>query len=301
MNKKDISVRGARSAGPGGVRMRRARAVPVERRNAVPPVEMESTQKLQKVMAQSGLGSRRDMELLIASGRVSVNGATAQIGARVGPHDQIKVAGHLVRVKPATRLPRVLLYHKPEGEITSRDDPRGRPSVFERLPAITGGKWLSIGRLDFNTCGLLIFTTSGEFANRMMHPRLEIEREYAVRVMGQLQPQHLTRLTQGIELEDGVARCESVELRGGEGANQWCHVVLREGRNRIVRRIFEKLGFTVSRLMRVRFGIIELPPRLKRGQYYELSADETRRLLDWLDAVPQPPSRQRPPNRDSRA
>ena len=166
---------------------------------------------------------------------------------------------------------------------------------------ITGAKWLSIGRLDFNTCGLLIFTTSGEFANRMMHPRLEIEREYAVRVMGQLQPQHLTRLTQGIELEDGVARCESVELRGGEGANQWCHVVLKEGRNRIVRRIFEKLGFIVSRLMRVRFGIIELPPRLKRGQYYELSADEAQRLLDWLDAVPQPPPRQRPPNRGTRA
>ena len=144
----------------------------------------------------------------------------------------------------------------------------------------------SIGRLDFNTCGLLIFTTSGELANRMMHPRFEIEREYAVRVMGQLQPQHLQRLTQGIELEDGVARCESVELRGGEGANQWCHVVLKEGRNRIVRRLFEKLGFTVSRLMRVRFG--ELPPRVKRGQSYELSADETRRLLDWLAAAPQP-------------
>lgn len=301
MNKRGINTRGARPAGPGGDRMQRARAVPVDRRHAVPPVEMESTQKLQKVMAQSGLGSRRDMELLISSGRVTVNGATAQIGARVGPHDQIKVAGRVIHAKSATRLPRVLLYHKPEGEITSRDDPRGRPSVFERLPVITGAKWLSIGRLDFNTCGLLIFTTSGEFANRMMHPRLEIEREYAVRVMGQLQPQHLTRLTQGIELEDGVARCESVELRGGEGANQWCHVVLKEGRNRIVRRIFEKLGFIVSRLMRVRFGIIELPPRLKRGQYYELSADEAQRLLDWLDAVPQPPPRQRPPNRGTRA
>ena len=263
-----------------------------------------ATQKLQKVLAQAGLGSRRDMELLIESGRVSINGAPARIGARVGPRDQIKVAGRVIHASSPARLPRVLLYHKPEGEIVSRDDPRGRPSVFERLPAITGAKWISIGRLDFNTCGLLIFTTSGELANRMMHPRFEIEREYAVRVMGQLQPQHLQRLTQGIELEDGLARCESVELRGGEGANQWCHVVLKDGRNRIVRRMFEKLGFTVSRLMRVRYGNLALPPRLKRNQCYELSADETQRLLDWLAAAPQEPQEpreQRRPNRGARA
>jgi 23S rRNA pseudouridine2605 synthase len=195
----------------------------------------------------------------------------------------------------------VLLYHKSEGEIVSRDDPRGRPSVFERLPALAGAKWISIGRLDFNTCGLLVFTTSGELANRMMHPRFEIEREYAVRVMGQLQPQHLQQLTQGLELEDGPARCESVELRGGEGANQWCHVVLKDGRNRIVRRMFEKLAFTVSRLMRVRYGSLALPPRLKRNQCYELSADETQRLLDSLDAVPPPPREQRQPNLGTRA
>jgi 23S rRNA pseudouridine2605 synthase len=248
---------------------------------------------LHKVLAQAGLGSRRDMELLIGTGRVSVNGATVAIGARVGPHDQIKVEGRVIRVHSALRPPRVLLYHKPEGEITSRDDPRGRPSVFERLPMIAGAKWIAVGRLDFNTCGLLVFTTSGDLANRMMHPRFEIEREYAVRVMGQLQPQHLQRLKQGIELDDGVARCESIELRGGEGSNQWCHVVLKEGRNRVVRRLFEKLGLTVSRLMRVRFGIIELPPRVKRGQTYELNADETRRLLDWLDAAPQSPREQR--------
>jgi len=220
MNKKNINTRGTRPAGPGGERMRRARAMPIDRRNAVPPIEMESTQKLQKVIAQSGLGSQRDMELLIASGRITVNGATAQIGARVGPHDQIKIAGRIIHAKSATRLPRVLLYHKPEDKIMNHNDPRERPSVFERLPVITGAKWLSIGRLDFNTCGLLIFTTSSELANHMMHPRLEIEHEYAVRVMGQLQPQHLTRLTQGIELKDGVAHCESIELRSDEGANQ---------------------------------------------------------------------------------
>ena len=281
--------------------MRRERGVPAGKVRTRTEAEPGSSQKLQKVLAQAGLGSRRDMELLISSGRVTVNGAPAAIGARVGPRDQIKVAGRVIHASSAARLPRVLLYHKPEGEIVSRDDPRGRPSVFERLPAITGAKWISIGRLDFNTCGLLIFTTSGELANRMMHPRFEIEREYAVRVMGQLQPPHLQRLTQGIELEDGLARCESVELRGGEGANQWCHVVLKDGRNRIVRRMFEKLGFTISRLMRVRYGNLALPPRLKRSQCYELSADETQRLLAWLAAVAPPPREPRRSDRGARA
>ncbi len=290
MKKRKPAPRGPRSAG-GAHRGRRAPA------RGAPPDEPQPTQKLHKVLAQAGLGSRRGMEVLIGSGRVSVNGSTAGIGARVGPHDQIKIEGRAIRVQPEMRAPRVLLYHKPEGEITSRDDPRGRPSVFERLPMIAGAKWISVGRLDFNTCGLLVFTNSGDLANRMMHPRFEIEREYAVRVMGRLQPQHVQRLKQGIELDDGVARCESIELRGGEGSNQWCHVVLKEGRNRVVRRLFEKLGLTVSRLMRVRFGIIELPPRVKRGQTYELNPDETRRLLDWLEAAPQSPREQRPPGR----
>jgi 23S rRNA pseudouridine2605 synthase len=268
--------------------MERSPAPPRGGRNR-PLAEADApTQKLQKVLAQSGLGSRRDMETLISSGRVTVNGEVATIGARVGPADQIKVAGRIVRAHAASRLPRVLLYHKPEGEIASRDDPRGRPSVFERLPALSGAKWISIGRLDFNTCGLLLFTTSGELANRMMHPRFEIEREYAVRVMGKLQPEHVQQLLQGVELDDGPARCERVDLRGGEGANMWCHVVLKEGRNRIVRRLFEKLGFVVSRLMRVRYGPVELPSRVKRGQYYELTDDEARRLLDWLDAAQAP-------------
>ena len=228
------------------------------------------------------------METLISGGRVTVNGEVATIGARVGPADQIKVAGRIVRAQSTSRLPRVLLYHKPEGEIASRDDPRGRPSVFAGLPSLSGAKWISIGRLDFNTCGLLMFTTSGELANRMMHPRFEIEREYAVRVMGKLQEQHVQQLLQGVELDDGVARCERADLRGGEGANTWCHVILKEGRNRVVRRLFEKLGFVVSRLMRVRYGPVELPSRVKRNQYYELTSDETRRLLDWLDAAQSP-------------
>ena len=268
----------------------RAPAVAGGARHAAPAVTAEPTHKLQKVLAQTGLGSRRDMEQLISDGRVTVNDKIATIGARVGPADQIKVAGRIVRAQAASRLPRVLLYHKPEGEIASRDDPRGRPSVFDRLPAVSGAKWISIGRLDFNTCGLLMFTTSGDLANRMMHPRFEIEREYAVRVMGKLQPEHVQHLLQGVALDDGVACCDRVELRGGEGANQWCHVVLKEGRNRIVRRLFEKLGFVVSRLMRVRYGPMELPPRVKRNQYYELTGDETQRLLDWLDAAQQPPT-----------
>jgi len=240
------------------------------------------------VLAQSGLGSRRDMETMISGGRVTVNGETATLGMRVGPHDQIKVGGRQLHVRPATQLPRVLLYHKPEGEIVSRDDPKGRASVFARLPPVAGAKWIAVGRLDFNTSGLLIFTTSGELANRLMHPRFEVEREYAVRVMGTLTPEHLRRLTTGVELDDGPAHCESAESRGGEGSNQWCHVLMREGRNRVVRRMFEALGLMVSRLIRVRYGNLRLPPRLKRGQCLQLTDDETRRLQAWLDAVVEP-------------
>jgi 23S rRNA pseudouridine2605 synthase len=297
--KRPDSARKPRPAGRGE-RPQRTQAAPRGGRRAAPSSAPEATQKLQKVLAQSGLGSRRDMELLISGGKVTVNGEVATIGARVGPADQIKVSGRIVRAHSTSRLPRVLLYHKPEGEIASRDDPRGRPSVFERLPALTGAKWISIGRLDFNTCGLLMFTTSGELANRMMHPRFEIEREYAVRVMGKLTQEHVQQLMQGVELDDGVARCERVDLRGGEGANQWCHVVLKEGRNRIVRRLFEKLGFIVSRLMRVRYGPVELPSRVKRNQYYEFTGEETQRLLDWLDAAQQPEPPETPEQAPSR-
>lgn len=243
------------------------------------------TQKLQKILAQSGLGSRRGMEEWITGGRVTVNGKPATLGMRVGAGDQIKVGNRVIRARLESGLPRVLIYHKPEGEITSRNDPRGRPSVFDHLPKISGARWITVGRLDFNSCGLLLFTTSGELANRLMHPRFEIEREYAVRILGSLREDQLERLTTGIELEDGPAHFESVEARGGEGSNQWYHVVLREGRNREIRRLFENLGITVSRLMRVRYGPVELPARVKRGHSYELSADEARRFIKWLDAA----------------
>jgi 23S rRNA pseudouridine2605 synthase len=222
------------------------------------------------------------MEELVRAGRVTVNGAPAGIGARVGPRDEIKVEGRLLRREPRGSRTRVLLYHKPEGEIVSRDDPGGRASVFERLPPPKGAKWLAVGRLDYNTGGLLVLTTSGELANRMMHPRYGLEREYAVRVRGKLAEPQFAQLRAGVRLEDGLARCEALEDRGGEGANHWYHVVIREGRNRVLRRMFAALGMTVSRLMRVRFGAVRLPPRLKRGQFAELPPHEVRQLLASL-------------------
>lgn len=246
---------------------------------AKPPIQ--ESQKLQKILAQAGLGSRRDMERWIEEGRVTVNGKVAGIGVRVGPRDLIKVGRRVVRWPESDALPRVLLYHKPEGEIVSRDDPEGRDTVFAKLPRLRGAKWLAVGRLDYNTCGLLIFTTSGDVANRMMHPSFEIEREYAVRIIGQLSAEHILKLKSGLMLADGVARFESIVDEGGEGSNHWYRIVLKEGRNRIVRRMFEALGLTVSRLMRVRFGIVGLPSRLKRGQFIELTPEETRRLLEW--------------------
>ena len=242
----------------------------------------EGTQKLQKVLADAGLGSRREMESLVRAGQVTVNGADAGIGTRVGPRDLIRVKGRIVRRPLTQRLPRVLIYYKPEGEIVSRADPGGRPSVFERLPPVRGAKWLTIGRLDFNTSGLLILTTSGELANRMMHPRYALEREYAVRVLGHLNAEELARLGAGVRLEDGMARCDSIHDAGGEGANHWYRLVIHEGRKRVVRRMFAALGHAVSRLIRVRFGSVSLPRQLRRGQFLELPARETRRLLASL-------------------
>jgi 23S rRNA pseudouridine2605 synthase len=243
------------------------------------PILGDTTYKLQKALAEIGLGSRRDMEELVRSGRVTVNGSPATIGARVGPNDLILINGQPISRRTDKTPSRVLLYYKPEGEIVSRDDPGGRPSVFDRLPQPRGAKWLAVGRLDLNTSGLLILTTSGELANRMMHPRYEIEREYAVRVMGRLSPEQQAKLLSGIQLEDGMARCESVRDRGGEGANRWYHIVIREGRNREVRRLFQALGLRVSRLMRVRFGSLSLPRTLRRGQFIEMPPREVRQLL----------------------
>ena len=257
---------------------RRAAAAAARRAAAGPAV------RLHKALADAGLGSRREMEAWIAEGRVQVNGERAVIGQPVTAADVIKVSGRRVYLRAAAeKRVRVLLYHKPEGEIVSRADPQGRPSVFDALPRIHGAKWIAIGRLDINTEGLLIFTTSGELANRLMHPRYEVEREYAVRVLGELGETAQQALLAGVQLEDGPARLEKLEAAGGEGANRWWRVVVREGRNREVRRLFEAVGVTVSRLIRVRFGPVAMPPQLKRGQAWELEAREVGELLKWAD------------------
>jgi 23S rRNA pseudouridine2605 synthase len=247
-----------------------------------PASESGVTHKLHKLLAQAGLGSRREMEELIATGQVTINGKAAEVGSRTGPEDVVRIGKRTIHLKFGERLPRVILYHKPEGEIVSRDDPQGRPSVFDKLPQLQSSKWVAIGRLDFNTSGLLIFTTDGELANRLMHPRFEVEREYAVRIMGRLTPEQMTQLTSGIELEDGLAKFELLSDQGGEGSNHWYRVILKEGKNREVRRMFAAAGQMVSRLTRVRFGPINLPPRLKRGKSMELDETEVKRLLELV-------------------
>jgi 23S rRNA pseudouridine2605 synthase len=235
--------------------------------------------KLHKVLAQSGLGSRLEMERLIAQGVVSVNQQPAHVGQRVKAGDQIKVNGRLVRWRAQAQLPRVLAYHKPVGEVVTLDDPQNRPTVFRNLPRLQHGKWQSVGRLDLNTEGLLLFTDSGELANQLMHPRFGTEREYAVRVLGALSVEEKQRLTQGIELEDGPAQLISIEEGGGEGANCWYRVTIAEGRNREVRRLFEALGHAVSRLIRIRYGAMVLPRGLKRGVWMELDHADVEALM----------------------
>jgi len=259
-----------------------------------------TNQKLHKVLAQSGLGSRRDMETLIERGEVRVNGVVATVGTRISSEDMVAVEGRRVRLNFSEEAPRIMLYHKPEGEIVSRDDPEGRPSVFDALPRVKGAKWISIGRLDFNSSGLLIFTTSGDLANRLTHPSFEVEREYAVRVVGELTEQQLKESCQEIMLDDGPAHFERIRDNGGEGTNHWYQVVLKEGRNREVRRMFEALHLMVGRLMRVRFGMIDLPPRLKRGQFLELEPTAVNQVLKWAEMEPMH-TPQRRPTRDGRA
>ncbi|MCS4533319.1 pseudouridine synthase [Neisseria montereyensis] len=249
--------------------------------------------RLQKALAASGVGSRREMEEWIAQGLVTVNGKKAQLGDKVSPDDHVLVKGNVIKLKWPDRLPRIILYYKQEGEIVSRDDPQGRVSIFDRLPQAASSRWVAIGRLDINTSGLLILTTSGELVNRFAHPSFEVEREYAVRVLGGLTTEQMKMLTEeGVMLEDGLAKVERIYEQGGEGANKWYNVVIKEGRNREVRRIFESQGLTVSRLVRVGFGPIGLPNRLKRGQFYELNPAEVANIMKWAD-MPLPGSRRR--------
>ena len=234
--------------------------------------------KLHKVLAQAGMGSRLEMEKLIVEGKILVNNEPAHVGQRVQLGDQIKVNGRLIRFRVEGPEARVLAYHKPAGEVVSHDDPQNRPTVFRRLPRLHQGKWQSIGRLDLNTEGLLLFTNSGDLANNLMHPRFGLEREYAVRVLGALNKEEKQRLLDGVKLEDGEAAFGSIEDGGGEGANCWYRVTISEGRNREVRRMFEAVGHAVSRLIRIRYGAMLLPRGLKRGAFMELDEKDIQAL-----------------------
>ncbi|CEG56816.1 23S rRNA pseudouridine(2605) synthase RluB [Legionella fallonii] len=243
-----------------------------------------SSERLQKILSQAGLGSRREMERWIENGWVQVNGKPTKLGDSAGPLDKITVKGKLIanplKVKQNIR---VLLYHKPVGEISSRHDPKHEKTVFDNLPHLRQGRWIQVGRLDLNTSGLLIFTNNGELANQLMHPKYELEREYAVRVHGEVTPEALRNLEKGVTLDDGPAKFTHIEFRGGEGTNSWYHVTLNEGRNREVRRIWESQGVEVSRLIRIRYGKISMPRFLVRGQTYELTPKE---VSDFLASLP---------------
>ncbi len=237
-------------------------------------------QRLQKLLADAGLGSRRQIEAWIAAGRVELNGRTARLGDRATARDRIRVDGRPVSMRRLAGRERfVILYNKPEGEVVTRHDPDGRRTVFQSLPPLPHGRWIAVGRLDVNSSGLLLFTNDGMLANRLMHPSRLVEREYAVRVHGEVDEADLERLVEGVELEDGPARFEEVVYSGGEGSNRWFHVVLMEGRKREVRRMWEAVGATVSRLKRVRFGPIFLDSKVKAGRWRELDAEEKKALL----------------------
>ena len=243
-------------------------------------------EKLQKVLARAGVGSRREVETIIAAGRVSVNGKIASLGDRVEVKNdtKIRVDGELVSLIAARKdICRVLMYYKPEGELCTRHDPEGRATVFERLPKISNARWVSVGRLDINTSGLLLFTTDGELANRLMHPSKEVEREYSVRVFGHVTEQMLAKLRKGVQLEDGPASFKKISAQGGQGMNQWFSVTLTEGRNREVRRLWESQGIQVSRLIRTRYGNIDLMKGLPRGGWIELPLEKVNYLRQLVD------------------
>ncbi len=262
----------------------RAAKVPRPSQPQAPALEAAGVDfKLHKLLAEAGLGSRRDMEEAIASGRVSVNGKIAGIGTRMTRRDVVRFDGKQIKIRTGRETPEVLIYHKPTGEIVSHDDPEGRTSVFDQVPPPEAGKWVAVGRLDYNTEGLLLLTNSGDLANRLMHPRYEMEREYSVRVMGELTDEQMDNLLDGIELDDGPARFMKLDegefSDEGTGVNRWYRVMIREGRNREVRRMFEAVGVTVSRLIRTRFGPISLPRMLARGQSRPATAEELKELL----------------------
>jgi 23S rRNA pseudouridine2605 synthase len=246
------------------------------------------SEKLQKVLARAGAGSRREMETYISAGRVSVEGKTAYLGDRVEGNELIRVDGHQIKLKALEEdFCRVLMYNKPEGEMCTRKDPEGRPTVFDRLPKLDGSRWVAVGRLDINTSGMLLFTTDGELANRLMHPSKQVEREYAVRIFGDVNEAMLQTLRHGVKLEDGTAKFQKITYRGGEGRNHWFHVVLSEGRNREVRRLWESQDVQVSRLIRVRYGDMEMKRQLPLGGWTELNLKDVNYYRTLVDLAPE--------------
>ncbi|HCU0192225.1 TPA: 23S rRNA pseudouridine(2605) synthase RluB [Proteus mirabilis] len=246
----------------------------------------QRTEKLQKILARSGHGSRREIEGYLQEGRISIDGVKAKLGDRIDANStaKIRLDGRILSIREAQKdVCRVLAYYKPEGELCTRSDPQGRPTVFQRLPRLNSARWIAVGRLDVNTSGLLLFTTDGELANRLMHPSREVEREYAVRVFGEIDDAKIRQLTRGVQLEDGPASFRSVSYRGGEGINQWYNVSLTEGRNREVRRMWEAVGVQVSRLIRVRYGDIDLPKGLPRGGWIELGLNQINYLRQLVE------------------
>jgi len=239
-------------------------------------------EKLQKVLANLGYASRREIERWISDGRISVNGELATLGDRVTENDEIMVDGRRVQRKTEKKATRVLVLNKPIDTVCTRDDPEGRPTVFTLLPRLYHDRWIAVGRLDINSSGLLLFTNNGELANRLMHPSYEIEREYAVRVLGQVNPETIKKLETGVELDDGTAKFVTICDAGGQGANHWYHVTLKEGRNREVRRLWEAVGHKVSRLHRIRYGPVQLPRSIKPGRQEELDSSTTDLLLELV-------------------
>ncbi|PHS73516.1 MAG: 23S rRNA pseudouridylate synthase B [Cycloclasticus sp.] len=236
-------------------------------------------ERIQKLLAQAGVGSRRQVEKWIVDGVISVNGVVAKLGDKISIRDVVKLRGRPIKLAGKIQVDtQVLIYHKPAGEIVSKNDPQGRPSVFRRLPRLKNGRWIAVGRLDLNTQGLLMFTNDGDLANKLMHPSQQIDREYAVRVMGTVTHEMVEKLVNGVELEDGKARFEDVQESGGAGINRWYHVVVAEGRNRVVRRLWESQGCKVSRLIRVRYGSVFLPPGLPAGRHQMLDKRELQQL-----------------------
>ena len=250
------------------------------------------TEKLQKVLARAGFGSRREIETWIAKGRIKVNGKVAVIGDRVIDDDKIIVDGKkLAPQKKIREDRRVILYNKPENEVSTRSDPEGRRTVFDKLPPLKHGRWVSVGRLDLNTSGLMLFTTDGELANNLMHPSSQIEREYAVRILGDVTPEMVQEMHKGVIIEDHLCRFTDIQHYGGEGVNQWYHVVLLEGRNREVRKLWESQGVKVSRLKRVRFGPLFIPSSVVKGRFNELGKTEIEKLLKLVNRESERPAR----------